>query len=44
MGILGRFKKEEKPGEGTPDVLSVSELKDFHPYETGLAQAVEELA
>ena len=44
MGILGRFKKEEKPGEGTPDVLSVSELKDFHPYETGLAQAVEELS
>ena len=44
MGILGRFKKEEKPGEGRPDVLSVSELKDFHPYETGLAQTVEELS
>ncbi len=51
MGIFDRFKKEDKSPERTsperkPDFKpdTTGELKDFHPYETGLAQAVQALS
>lgn len=44
MGILGRFKKQDGGSEVKPDVSAALQLKDFHPFDTGLSQAVMALA
>lgn len=44
MGILDRFRKQEGAGEVKPDISAAPQLKDFHPLDTGLSQAVSVLA
>ena len=46
MGLFDRFKKQDKPAaQPEPEVPAASEagLLDFHPYDTGLAEAVRAL-
>lgn len=46
MGLFDRFKKQDKPAvQQEPEVPAASEagLLDFHPYDTGLAEAVRAL-
>ncbi len=40
MGILERFTKQDKALETGSDISAVSQLKDFHPLDTGLSQTV----
>ncbi len=42
MAFLDHFKKQDKitGGKSETDTTSQSELIDFHPYDTGLAQQV----
>lgn len=40
MSIIDRFKKQDMTQEAIPDTTAASQLKDFHPYDTGLAQTV----
>ncbi|MCI8303430.1 MAG: DUF1266 domain-containing protein, partial [Lawsonibacter sp.] len=42
MGLFDRFKKQDNPSESKAEVPATPEtgLIDFHPYDTGLAEAV----
>ncbi len=44
MGIFDRFKKQGEDSEGKTGVFDPNQLKDFHPYDTGLAQTIQALA
>jgi hypothetical protein len=45
MGLFDRFKKQDKPSEPKVEAPAAPEvgLIDFHPYDTGLAEAVRAL-
>ena len=45
MGLFDRFKKQDKPSESKVEAPAAPEtgLIDFHPYDTGLAEAVRAL-
>lgn len=43
MGLFDRFKKQEKAPDVKPEAPSTLQLKDFHPYDTGLAESVRAL-
>ena len=43
MGLFDRLKKQNKPSEPQPEAPAAPQLIDFHPYDTGLAEAVRAL-
>lgn len=44
MSIFDRFKKQDNSSEATPDILDTEQLKDFHPFDTGLSQTISALS
>ncbi|MCI8865920.1 MAG: DUF1266 domain-containing protein [Lachnospiraceae bacterium] len=44
MSIFDHFKKPGKTPETSPTASAAPQLKDFHPYDTGLSQAVMALS
>lgn len=44
MSIFDRFKKQDKSSEAAPDIPNTEQLKDFHPFDTGLAQTISALS
>ncbi len=44
MSILDRFKKEDGGDEAGGEVSADPQLQDFHPYDTGLPEAVRALS
>lgn len=37
MSIFDRFKKQDNSSKAAPDIPNAEQLKDFHPFDTGLA-------